>query len=133
VDLIPRFVPRRAVLALALVTLVSAATLAAVAAENVEQEQPPCPPVELLVKFQPGADPDAVAARHGGTIQSVLAGIQVHVVQVPASTAAQALAAFQADSDVVYAEPNGTMTIPEQPESTPPDCTTPQDLPAAGI
>ncbi|MCC6174592.1 MAG: hypothetical protein IT305_04735 [Chloroflexi bacterium] len=74
-----------------------------------------CPSAQLLVKPRPGADPNAIAARHGGTVVQVIPGIQVAVVEVPATSADATLAALQSDPDVVYAEPNGVVRIPELP------------------
>lgn len=81
-----------------------------------EQSQPPqCVSDELLVKFQPGADPAAVSARHGATVKDVIGGIEVFVLGVPAGTVNQKVLEFQADPEVVYAEPNGIVGIPEDP------------------
>jgi thermitase len=70
------------------------------------QVVPECVAGELLVKFRPGADPAAVAARHGGTISSQIAAIAVYVVSVPDGTVEQKVAEFNADPEVEYAEPN---------------------------
>src|SRR3954453_10408756 len=45
-----------------------------------------CKPDSLLVKVNPGADPAAVVARHGGTIIRTISGIDVQVVAVPGGT-----------------------------------------------
>jgi hypothetical protein len=99
---------RQLVWALAATALMSTYALVVQAAEA---STPPseCLRDELLVKFRPGADPEAVSARHGATITYFLSAIEVHVVAVPAGTAEQKIAAFQADPEVVYAEPNGTV------------------------
>jgi hypothetical protein len=70
---------------------------------------------QLLVKVRDGADPVVVIARHGGVIVETISGIDVQVVDVPAALLDQALADLQADPDVVFAEANGTVSVPEQP------------------
>lgn len=72
-----------------------------------------CPMDEILVKFQPGVDPRAVSERHGATILSIIPDIEVYVEAVPHGAAAAKIAEFLADPDVVYAEPNGVMSVPE--------------------
>jgi hypothetical protein len=63
-----------------------------------------CTPDTILVKMNPGADPTAVIARHGGTIVRTISGIDVQVVSVPGGTGQQAIDALSADPDVKYAE-----------------------------
>ena len=65
-----------------------------------------CTPDRILVKVQPGADPAAVVARYGGTIERTISGIEVHVVTVPAGQGQQAIDALNADPEVRYAEPD---------------------------
>jgi hypothetical protein len=93
--------------------------LLGVAGATPVQSQEPTPVVsvrdELLVKFRPGADPDIVAARYGATILRVIPGIEVYLVAVPAGSANDRVAAFSGDAEVVFAEINGTMTVPELP------------------
>jgi len=79
------------------------------AAKPDPQQQPepsvsPCKPDSLLVKVNPGADPAAVIARHGGTIIRTISGIDVQVVAVPAGTGLQTIDELNADPDVKYAE-----------------------------
>ncbi len=78
--------------------------------------------------FRPGAEPTAVSARYGATVASEVPDIGVFVVAVPPGTAAEKLAAFAADADVKFAEPNGVASVPETPpasrevcEATPPE------------
>jgi hypothetical protein len=63
-----------------------------------------CTPDTILVKMNPGADPAAVIARHGGTIVRTIGGIDVQVVSVPGGTGQQAIDALSTDPDVKYAE-----------------------------
>jgi len=79
---------------------------------------PACRPDELLVAFRPGAEPAAVSARHGATVASEIPDIGVFVVAVPPGTAAATLAAFAADADVEFAEPNGVASVPEAPPAS---------------
>ncbi len=100
---------------LAVLALTSMVALVA----NADQPWPPLPPEcvpdELLVKFTPWADPHLVSARHGATVLSVIPHIEVHVLSIPAGTIPEKVAEFQADPEVVYAEPNGIVRIPENP------------------
>ena len=82
---------------------------------------PACRPEEMLVKFKPGADATAVAARHGASIVSSIPQIEVYVLAVPTGTQTQALAALAADPDVEYAEPNAVVRVPEL-QTTPDPC-----------
>lgn len=84
-----------------------------------------CPEEELLVKFRPGADPATVSARHGATIRSVISGIDVYVLAVPAGTTAEKIGEFMADPEVEFAEPNETMSVPERPPASPTPCGAP--------
>jgi len=43
----------------------------------------------------------------------------VQVVAIPPGTLDRSLADFQADPDVVYAEANGVMSVPERPVGVP--------------
>src|SRR3954465_8875260 len=65
---------------------------------------PPCKPDSLLVKVNPGADPAAVVARHGGAIIRTISRIDVQVGAVPAGTGLQTIDELNADPDVKYAE-----------------------------
>ena len=85
-------------------------------------EEPVCPPDELLVKFQPGADPVTLSTNHGATIVSMIPGIEVYLLAVPPGTAGVKIAEFQGDPGVVFAEPNGVMSVPEQPPPAPSPC-----------
>ena len=84
--------------------------------------EPGCPPDELLVKFQPSADPAAVTARYGATIQSRIQSIDVYVLAVPAGTGPATITALQSDPEVVFAEPNALVGIPEAPPPAPEPC-----------
>lgn len=69
----------------------------------------PPPSQSLLVKFRPGAPAAEVAAAHaaaGAVEEFRIPGIDVRVVAVPASRAAQALAAYGRNPNVAYAEPD---------------------------
>ena len=85
-----------------------------------------CPPDQLLVKFQSAVDPATVTARYGGTILNKIEGIDVYVLAVPAGTGPATIAALQSDPDVVFAEPNALVGIPEElpPAAEPCDVTT---------
>lgn len=72
-------------------------------------------PDEILVKFQPGADPAKVAARHGARVKSVIPSIEVHVLAVPPGSVDAKVAEFQADPEVEFAEPNGMMQVAPGP------------------
>jgi hypothetical protein len=78
-----------------------------------------CPSEQVLVKIRDGADPAVVVARHGGTVLSTIPGIDVQVVAVAPGTLDATLADLQADPDVVYAEANGVMSVPERPAGAP--------------
>jgi hypothetical protein len=91
---------------------------------------PECVPDQLLVKFRPGADPAAVAARYGATPTGSVVGLDVHVLLVPAGTVPQMVATFEADPDVEYAEPNGIARVPEAPPVSGQPCGPP---PTAGV
>jgi hypothetical protein len=81
-----------------------------------------CPPDELLVKFQPAADPSSVAARYGATILSRIQSIDIYVLAVQAGNGPVTIAALQSDPEVVFAEPNALVGIPEQPPPAPEPC-----------
>jgi hypothetical protein len=88
-------------------------------------------PGELLVKFRPGVDPVAVAARHGAMIVGSIPSIDVYLLAVPPGTAGERLAALAADPEVEFAEFNGTVTVPEQPPADGPTCTNPTVAPVS--
>jgi thermitase len=113
---------QRAVLLLLLGVLLSAAGLVAADDQQPAPLPPECVPDELLVKFRPGADPAVVSARHGATISSVIAGIEVYVLSIPPGTVSVKVAEFQADPEVEFAEPNGIMRLPEAPPSAAEPC-----------
>jgi thermitase len=109
-------------LTLASAALLSTAALAEGPPDPGAGAPAPCAPDEVLVKFRPGADPAIVSARHGGTITSEIAGIQVYVVAVPPGTVMEKVAALGADPEVEYAEPNAIVRIPEAPPPDPGSC-----------
>jgi len=86
--------------------------------------EPACPPDELLVKFQPAADPAIETARYGATILSRIEGIDVYVLAVAAGTGSATITALQSDPEVVFAEPNALVGIPEAPPPAPEPCAT---------
>ena len=84
--------------------------------------EPACPPDELLVKFQPAADPATVSARYGATVLNRIERIDVYVLAVPAGFGPATITALQSDSEVVFAEPNALVGIPEEPPPAPAPC-----------
>jgi thermitase len=77
--------------------------------------QPPNPsipssvPGQVVVGFQPGAAGQARAEAHrqaGATPQRVIAAIDAAIVQVPVGREAAAIAAYESNPNVRYAEPN---------------------------
>ncbi len=67
-------------------------------------------PGEILVKFQPGtagADIATAHRQHGGQVQSVIQGIDVQVVRVPAGQEQARVAAYARHRNVLFAEVNG--------------------------
>src|SRR5437867_9815591 len=70
---------------------------------------PPFAPDRVLVKFKPGTAASAVAEAHrqagGHTLKTILA-IGVQVVSVPAGTVLGKVAAYRANPNVLYAEPD---------------------------
>jgi len=77
--------------------------------------EPICFAEEILAKFTPGADPAAVAARHGTTIASTIPQLGIYVLAVPPGSQAEKIAVLSSDPEVEYAEPNAVMSIPERP------------------
>lgn len=70
---------------------------------------------ELLVKFRPGAAADAQTEAHRAVGGAPVAEIQrtgVHRVRVPARSETAALARYQRNPNVLYAEPNFVRRIP---------------------
>lgn len=69
----------------------------------------PCLPDRVLVKVHAGANPAAVISRYGGTIVQTIPGIDVQLVTVPTGRGQAAIDALNADPDIQYAEPDGTV------------------------
>lgn len=66
-------------------------------------------PDQLLVKFKPGAAPDAVAAVHGrlgGQVVQVIPRIDVHVVRIPLGRVPEFVQAYLGEDIVEFAEPD---------------------------
>lgn len=70
---------------------------------------------EVLVRVFPNADTDAVAAAVGGSIVSEIPQLDVLQLRIGDLSVLDAIEALQARPDVLYAEPNYTAQIPEQP------------------
>jgi len=79
----------------------------------------------VLVKFKPGTAASAVAEAHrqaGGHTLKTIAAIGVQVVSVPAGTVLAKVAAYKANPNVLYAEPDQyrVLVVPnEEPGPTP--------------
>jgi thermitase len=89
------------------------------------QKIPEFAPDRVLVKFRPGAAAAAIGEAHrqarGHAIRTI-PGIGVQVVQVPAGTVPARVAMYQANPNVLYAEPDyyRVLVIPnEDPGTTP--------------
>src|SRR4029078_5645588 len=70
---------------------------------------------EILVKFRPGTPANARADAHraaGGTLRSEIARTGVQLVSVPGDQSA-AIARYQRNPNILYAEPNFIRSIPE--------------------
>ncbi len=86
---------------------------------------PPFAPDRVLVKFKPGITASTVAEAHvqaGGKKLKTIPGIGVHVVTVPSGTVAAKVAAYKANPNVLYAEPDRyrLLVMPtEEPGPTP--------------
>ena len=71
---------------------------------------------EVLVKFSPGAIASAKADAHaqaGGTVQNEIASTGVQLVSVAAADELAAIARYQRNPNVLYAEPNFIRRLPE--------------------
>jgi thermitase len=69
---------------------------------------------EILVKFLPGTPGQAVAEAHrqnGGQPAGIIAGIDVHVVRVPAGSEQGRAAGYLRNPNVLYAEANGVYSV----------------------
>jgi hypothetical protein len=69
------------------------------------------------VKFRGGVDPNEAVQRHGLIIAEHITGIDVYVLLAPEGRSSEVIAELQADPDVEFAEPNGVMTVPEEPRA----------------
>jgi len=82
-------------------------------------------PDRVLVKFNPGTSASAIAAAHRegrGRPLKTIPGIGVHVVEVPAGSVATKVAVYDANPNVLYAEPDSyrvLVTPSEEPGPTP--------------
>lgn len=92
-------------------------------AVNVQPYQPPVPvkstdyvPRELLVKFKPEARPEDIRfinSHHGAHTLSIISGIRVHRLRLPAHLSVEEAVRLYTQSPLVeYAEPNYRMKIP---------------------
>ena len=100
--------------------LVSAVALLAGGAHTARAEasQRSFGPGEVLVKFEPGATGQEIAAAHrksGGRVDEVIPDIGVRVVDVPVGTEQSAVAAYESNPNVSYAEVNELVRIAEVP------------------
>ena len=86
---------------------------------------PPFAPDRVLVKFKPGTAASAVTDAHqraGGKTLKTISAIGVQVVSVPAGTVLEKVAAYKANPNVLYAEPDlyRLLVIPsEEPGPSP--------------
>jgi thermitase len=86
---------------------------------------PPFAPDRVLVKFRPGTAASAVTEAHrqaGGKEVKTISAIGVQVIAVPAGTVLAKVAAYKANPNVLYAEPDQyrLLVIPnEEPGPTP--------------
>ena len=79
---------------------------------------PPFAPDRVLVKFKPGTAASAVAEAHrqaGGHKLKTIPGIGVQVVSVLAGTVLAKVAAYEANPNVLYAEPDA-VSCPGHPQ-----------------
>ena len=110
-------------MATSLLALASAMLLAAVllpAKALAQSESAPPAPSSLIVKLVPGLTIDqqaAVITRNGGVETSTVPALRLHIVDVGADQLDQALAKYQADSQVVRVEVNNV----RQSNTTPSD------------
>ncbi len=71
-------------------------------------------PGEILVKFEPGASGQEIAEanrRGGGQVEQTIPGIGVRVVDVPAGHEQSAVAAYERNPNVSYAELDGVTRL----------------------
>jgi thermitase len=71
-------------------------------------------PGEVLVKFEPGATGQEIAAAHrqnDAEVEEVIPGIGVRVVDVPVGRERSALAAYERNPNVSFAEVNGVVRL----------------------
>lgn len=74
------------------------------------------PAGQILVKFRPGTPAQVVAETHrqnGGQLAGVIAGIDVHVVKVPAGNEQAKVAAYLKNPNILYAEVDGVYSAVE--------------------
>ena len=77
---------------------------------------------EILVKFRPGASEAGKADAHrqgGGTLLSAIARTGIQGVAVPPGNERAAIARYQSNPNVLYAEPNFIRTIPKLSDHAP--------------
>lgn len=74
---------------------------------------------EVLVRVFPNADRNAVAEAVGGSIVSEIPQLDVVRLRIGGRSVVDAIKTLQARPDILYAEPNYTRQIPEQPAAQP--------------
>ena len=98
--------------------------------------QSPAPPTgsfvagDVLVKFRPGASAGVKADAHalaGGTPLNEITRTGVQRVSVPAGAESAAIARYQRNPNVLYAEPNYIRSIPEPVSHGPASLVVPSD------
>ncbi len=75
-------------------------------------------PDEVLVKFEPGADPGATARAVGARLHDRIPALDVYVLKVPAGAVEGTVLALSHNTQVEYAEPNGIATAFVVPNDT---------------
>ena len=77
---------------------------------------------EILIKFRPGSNASARANAHrvaGGTLRAEIARTGLHRAAVPAGSESAAIARYQRNPNVLYAEPNFIRSVPTPVSHTP--------------
>jgi thermitase len=79
-------------------------------------------PGEILVKFEPGASGQEIAAAHrqnDGQVEQIIPDIGVRVVDVPVGREQSIAAAYERNPNVSYAEVNGIIRVADHPTNDP--------------